>query len=76
MSGGSTGATSNVVLFGASYPTITIGLQTNDTYMQTDTGLDSGLVLAEYVFSKEANSWILTPGGNVSNPVSWANASW
>lgn len=75
MSSATTGS-KDLVLFGASYPTITANLRTNDTYMQTDTGLSSGNVLAEYVFSEEANNWILTPGGNVSNPVSWANAAW
>jgi hypothetical protein len=76
MSSATIGSAQNVVLFGASFPTITFGLKTNDTYMQTNDGTESGLVLAEYVFSLEANNWILTPGGSVSNPVSWTNVSW
>jgi hypothetical protein len=75
MAGGSNDV-SNVVLFGAGYPTITSSLQTNDTYMQTDTGLPSGLVLAEFVFSREANLWVLTPGASSGSTISWAGANW
>ena len=75
MSSANTG-TNNLVLFGAGFPTIVSGLKTNDTYMRTDTGLETGLVVEEYVFSQEANTWILTPGGTLSNPVSWANSNW
>lgn len=69
-------ATTNLVLFGAGFPPLTASLKTNDTYMRTDTGLSTGLVTEEYVFSQEANAWILTPGGTVASPVSWSNSSW
>lgn len=62
------------VLYGATAPALIPGLSPGDIYYQTDTGLDTGVIKAEWEFTFSANGWVQVPIR--ARFTSWTNSVW